>query len=121
MDPYRNQGERESVRDRQWLCTLRKTSLLLAHCPFDSPNATRSVKSIVNIQDNKTNISIVGIQYENHLQRVKTKLIFLKKTFTNLGNFDMKHSFGFSNLNKPIVFKTGAEIKNSQVLERHFT
>ena len=93
----------------------------VAHCPFHSPNSTRSVKSIVNIQDNKTSISIVGIQYENHLQRVKTKLIFLKKTFTNLDNFDMKHSFGFSNLNKPIVFKTGAEIKNSQVLERHFT
>ena len=87
VDPYRNQGEREIVRDRQWLCTLRKTSLLLAHCPFDPPNATRSVKSIVNIQDNKTNISIVGIQYEYHLQRVKTKVIYLyKKTCTNLDN-----------------------------------
>ena len=30
--------------------------------------------------------------------------------------FDMEHSFGFSNVSKPIVFKTGAEIKNSQEL-----
>ena len=28
---------------------------------------------------------------------------------------------GFSNVNKPTVFKKGAESKNSQVLERHFT
>ena len=32
---------RECMRDRQRLCTLRKTTLLLAHCPFDSPNSTR--------------------------------------------------------------------------------
>ena len=31
----------ESVRDRQRLCTLRKTTLFLGHCPFDSPNSTR--------------------------------------------------------------------------------
>ena len=33
----------------------------------------------------------------------------------------MEHRFGFSNVNKPTVLKKGAEIKNSQVLERHFT
>lgn len=59
------------IRERERVCETDSTRFakpvsFLAHCPFHSPNSTRSVKSIVNTQDNKTSLSIVGIQYESH-------------------------------------------------------
>ena len=86
----------ESVRDRQRLSTLRKTTLLLGHCPFDALNSTRIFeKNCKHLrQENKYKHCWNSCSAKNICGELKQNL-FPKKKCTHLGNLTRSTVLGF--------------------------